>query len=149
MAVSYKPADTQNVIPYLVISDPQKELDFLKQVFGAKETHISRDPGGRIMHAQVKIGDSVVMMGQAGEQWPSLSAAIYVYLPDVDAAYKRALAAGATSMMQPADQFYGDRSGGVKSSNGVQWWMATHIEDVSEQEIERRAVEAFKKRAHT
>jgi len=149
MAVSYKPGDTQNVIPYLVIPDPQKELDFVKEAFGAKEMHISRDPQGRIMHAQAKIGDSVVMMGQAGEQWPSLPAAIYVYLPDVDAAYKRALAAGATSIMQPGDQFYGDRNGGVKSSNGVQWWMATHIEDVSEQEIERRAAEAFKKRAHT
>ncbi len=148
MAVSYKPADTQNVIPYLVVADPEKELAFVKGVFGAREMHVSRDPGGRIAHGQVKIGDSVVMMGQAGEQWPPLPSAIYLYLPDVDAAHERALAAGATSVMQPADQFYGDRNAGVKDSNGVQWWIATHIEDVSEEELQRRAVEAFEKRAH-
>lgn len=112
--------------------------------------HVSRDPGGgRIAHAQVTIGDSVVMMAQANEQWPSLPAAIYIYVPDVDVAYKRALAAGAASVMQPADQFYGDRNVGVKDSNGVQWWMATHIEDVSSEELERRATEAFQKPAHT
>ena len=149
MAVSYKPAETQNVIPYLVVPDPEKELAFVKEVFGGKEMHVSRDPAGGIAHAQVKIGDSVVMMGQSSEQWQALPAMIYVYLPDVDAAYQRALAAGATSVMPPADQFYGDRSGGVKDSNGVQWWMATHVEDVSGEELERRAAEAFKKRAHT
>jgi PhnB protein len=136
MAVSYKPAESQNVIPYLVVADAEKELAFVKEVLGAKEMHVSRDPGGgRIAHAQVTIGDSVVMMAQANEQWPSLPAAIYIYVPDVDVAYKRALAARAASVMQPADQFYGDRNGGVKDSNGVQWWMATHIEDVSSEEL--------------
>ena len=148
MAVSYKPAEAQNVIPYLVVPDAEKELALVKEVFGAKEMHVSRDPGGRIAHAQVTIGDSVVMMAQANEQWPSLPAAIYIYVPDVDAAYQRALAVGAASVMQPSDQFYGDRNGGVKDSNGVQWWMATHIEDVSSEELERRASEAFQKRAH-
>lgn len=148
MAVSYQPAETQNVIPYLVVPDAEKELALVKEVFGAKEMHVSRDPGGRIAHAQVTIGDSVVMMAQANEQWPSLPAAIYIYVPDVDAAYQRALAVGAASVMQPSDQFYGDRNGGVKDSNGVQWWMATHIEDVSGEELERRATEAFQKRAH-
>lgn len=90
----------------------------------------------------------MVMMAQANEQWPSLPAAIYIYVPDVDAAYSRALATGAASVMQPSDQFYGDRNGGVKNSNGVQWWMATHIEDVSSDELVRRASEASKKRAH-
>ena len=78
MAVSYKPAETQNVIPYLVVPDAEKELAFVKEVFGAKEMHVSRDPGGRIAHAQVKIGDSIVMMAQAIEQWPPLPAAIYI-----------------------------------------------------------------------
>ncbi|HEY3129492.1 MAG TPA: VOC family protein [Acidobacteriota bacterium] len=146
MAVNYKPADHQNVIPYLVIPDAAKELEFVKQVFGAQEMHVSRDQG-RVMHATVKIGDSVLMMGQASQQFAALSAAIYVYVPDTDAAYKKALAAGATSVTQPADMFYGDRHGGVKDSNGVQWWIATHIEDVSNEELERRAKEAFQKRA--
>jgi PhnB protein len=148
MAVSYKPAETQNVIPYLVVTEAEKELAFVKEVFGAKEMHVSRDPGGRIVHAQVTIGDSVVMMAQANEQWPSLSAAIYIYVPDVDAAYDRALASGAASVMQPSDQFYGDRNGGVKNSNGVQWWMATHIEDVSSEELARRAAGPSKEPAH-
>jgi PhnB protein len=148
MAVNYKPSDTQSVIPYLVVPDAEKELAFVKEVFGAKETHVFRDPGGRIAHAQVAIGDSAVMMAQANEQWPSLPAAIYIYVPDVDTAYNRALAAGAASVMQPADQFYGDRNGGVKNSNGVQWWMATHVEDVSSEELTRRATEAVKKPAH-
>jgi PhnB protein len=147
MAVNYKPAETQNVIPYLVVPDADKELAFVKAVFGAKEVHISRDPSGHIVHAQVKIGDSMVMMAQAGEHWPALPAAIYIYVPDVDAAHKRALASGATSVMEPADQFYGDRNSGVKNSNGMQWWIGAHIEDVSEEELHRRAAEAFKKRA--
>ena len=87
-------------------------------------------------------------MAQANEQWPFLPAAIYIYVPDVDTAYNRALAAGAASVVQPADQFYGDRNGGVKNSNGVQWWIATHVEDVSSKELTRRATEAVKKPAH-
>ncbi len=149
MAVNYKPADHQSLIPYLVVPDAESELKFVKDVFGAKELHVSRDPSGRIMHASVKIADSVLMMGQGSDQWKPLPAAIYVYVPDVDAAYKRALAAGATSVMEPADQFYGDRNGGVKESSGVQWWIATHIEDVADAELHRRATEAYKKRAHS
>lgn len=149
MAVNYKPAETQSVIPYLVIPDADKELAFVKEVFGAKEVRVSRDLSGRIAHAQVKIGDSVVMMAQANEHFPPLTAAIYIYIPDVDVAHKRALAIGAASIMEPADQFYGDRNSGVKDSNCVQWWMAAHIEDVSEEELNRRAAEAFKKRAQS
>jgi PhnB protein len=118
---------------------PQKELAFVKQRSAASEAHVSRDPSGRIAHAQLAIGDSVVTMAPANEQWLSLLAAIYVYLPDVDSAYNRALAANAISTMQPADQFYGDPTAGVKNSNGVHWWIATHIEDVSSEELPRRA----------
>jgi PhnB protein len=146
MPVAYKPADYQAVIPYLIVPDAQKELEFLKQVFHATELHVSRDQG-RISHATVKIDDAVLMMGEAVQQWPALPAAIYIYVRDVDAAYQRALAAGAASTMKPADQFYGDRNAGVKDSNEVTWWISTHIEDVSNAEIERRAVEAYKKRA--
>ena len=147
-AVSFKPAGCQQVIPYLIISDPQKTIDFVKQVFGGRETHISRDPQGRVMHASMQIGDSVLMMGCAmPPQFPAVPAMVYLYIPDVDLAYKRALAAGATSLREPADQFYGDRSGGVTDSNGTQWWLGTHIEDVSNEEIERRAQAAFKARS--
>jgi uncharacterized glyoxalase superfamily protein PhnB len=147
MAVNYKPADTQSVIPYLIVPDGEKELQFLKKVFDAKEMHVSRTPDGTIMHADLKIGDSRVMMGQGNEQWPSLPAGIYVYVPSVDTAYKKALEAGATSQMAPADQFYGDRNCGVKDSNGITWWIGTHVEDVSGEELQRRSAEAIKQRA--
>jgi PhnB protein len=147
-AVSFKPAGCQQVIPYLIVAEPQKSIDFAKQVFDAKETHVSRDPQGRVMHASLQIGDSVLMLGAAmPPQFPAIPAMVYLYIPDVDAAYKRALAAGATSLREPADQFYGDRSGGVIDSNGTQWWLGTHIEDVSSEEIERRAQAAFKARS--
>ena len=145
-AKSFKPEGCQQVIPYLIIKDPGKTVDFLKQVFNAKEAHISRDPQGRIMHASMQIGDSMLMMGAAMEQYPAQPAMIYLYVPDVDGAYQRALSAGATSVQPVRDQFYGDRSGGVQDANGTQWWIGTHIEDVSNEEIERRAQAAFKAR---
>jgi uncharacterized glyoxalase superfamily protein PhnB len=147
MAVSYKPAEHQNVIPYLVVPDAEKEVRLLKEVFDATELHVSRDPQGGIAHASLKVGDSVVMLGQSSEQWPPLPCSIYVYVPDVDATYRRALAFGTKSLREPADQFYGDRSGGVQSGNGVQWWLGTHIEDVSNEEIHRRMQEMYKKTA--
>jgi uncharacterized glyoxalase superfamily protein PhnB len=145
MAVNYKPAGTQDVIPYLVVADGGKELEFLKAVFHVKEKNVMRRPDGAIMHADLQLGDSSLMMAQSNEQWPPLSAGIYVYVPDVDAAYQRAIAAGATSQMPPADQFYGDRHCGVKDSNGITWWVGTHVEDVSPEELTRRAEEAAKK----
>jgi PhnB protein len=138
-AKSFKPQGCQQVIPYLIVKDPAKTVDFVKQVFAAKEAHISRDPQGAIMHASLQIGDSMLMMGAAMEQYPAQPAMIYLYVPDVDAAYQRALKAGATSVRPVADQFYGDRSGGVVDANGTQWWIGTHIEDVSNEEIDRRA----------
>ena len=146
-AVSFKPAGCQQVIPYLVVAEPEQTVDFVKTVFGAKETHISRDQQGRIMHASVEIGDSVLMIGGAMAEYPAMPATVYIYIPDVDAAYRRALSAGAKSLREPADQFYGDRSGGVVDINGTQWWLGTHIEDVSNEEIERRAQAAYSARA--
>ena len=145
--VSFKPAGCQQVIPYLVIAEPEKTISLLKKAFGATESHISRDPQGRIMHASLSIGDSMIMIGGAGERFPAQAAMVYLYVPDIDSAYQRALAAGATSIMPPADQFYGDRSAGVKDANNIQFWIATHVEDVANDELERRAQAAFKGRA--
>lgn len=145
MAVNFKPAGCQQVIPYLVLKDPEKTIVFVKKVFGATEAHISRTPQGQIMHASMKIGDSMLMMGGAGEHWPAMPATIYIYVPDVDAAYKRAVDAGAKSMREPQTQFYGDRSGGVVDDQGVQWWIGTQVEVVSEQELQRRAQEMYAK----
>jgi uncharacterized glyoxalase superfamily protein PhnB len=138
MNTNYKPATHPFVVPYLVVSDADKELAFMKEVLGAREVRLSRDPQGKVGHGELGIGDSMIMLGQASEQWPPSPAAIYVYVPDVDLVFKRAVAAGAASIWPPVDQPYGDRNAGVLDSNGVQWWLATHIEDVSKEESERR-----------
>ena len=147
MPASFKPSGHQQVIPYLIVSEPDKTISFLKHVFGAAESHVSRDPTGRVMHATLKVGDSAIMLGAASEHWPATPCMVYVYLPDVDAAFQRALDSGAKPVMPPADQFYGDRSGGVLDEQGFQWWMATHVEDVSEEELQRRAQQAMQARA--
>jgi PhnB protein len=96
-------------------------------------------PDGTIAHAEVRIGDSAVMMGEPmGEQQPR-PATLYLYVNDTDAVYQRALQAGATSLMEPADQFYGDRNAGVQDVFGNYWWIGTHKEDVSPEELKKRA----------
>jgi PhnB protein len=149
MAATYKPANRQDVVPYLVVPDADKELAFVKKVFGATEVKVFRDAEGLIRHAELSIGDSAVMVAQSGAQWPALPAAIYVYVPDVDAAYERALTTGVSAPRPPADQPYGDRNCGVTDTNGVQWWITTHLEDVSEAELQRREVEALEKGEQT
>ena len=126
------------VTPYLVVDGAQQLIDFLRQAFGAVEVHSSLKSDGRIMHAQVRIGDSVVMISDATPECRLGPAMLHLYVPDVDAMYASAVAAGGTPLRAPADQFYGDRSGGVQDPLGNQWWMATHVEDVSLEEMERR-----------
>jgi PhnB protein len=138
MEKKFIPEGYPQVSPYLIVSDPAALIQFITQVFGAKETRRHEDDKGRIAHAEMRIGDSVIMMGGATEQWPSAPAAMYVYVEDTDAAYKRGLAAGATSLQEPADQFYGDRTASVKDTFGNQWFIGTHIEAMSEDEMKKR-----------
>ena len=136
------PEGYRTVTPYLVVPDAGALIEFLERAFHAEETERTAAPDGRVMHAAVRIGDSMVMMGGASERHPPRPGTIYLYVPDADAAYERALAAGATSLMEPADQFYGDRNGGVEDLWGNQWWIGTHVEDVPPDELERRHREA-------
>ena len=106
-----------------------------------------RGPDGSVWHADMIVGDSHVMMGQAGGPNKPFPAMLYAYLPDVDAVYERALAAGAKSVQPPSTQFYGDRHGAVEDCCGNQWWIATHVEDVPEDELQRRAEEVARQRA--
>lgn len=122
MAVKPIPDGYHTVTPYLIVQGVAKLIDFLKQAFEAEEIHRTTRPDGTIMHAVVRIGDSVVMMGE----FKPMPGSIYLYVNDTDATYKRALQAGAASMMEPADQFYGDRNAGVKDPVGNHWWIATH-----------------------
>lgn len=132
------PEGYHTVAPYIVASGVEKIIDFAKQVFDAKEVFVSRRPDGSVMHAEIKIGDSIVMLGDGGDT-KKFPAMLHLYLEDVDAVYQRALQAGATSMREPTDQPYGDRSGGVEDAFGNQWWISTHFEDVTSEEMERRA----------
>jgi uncharacterized glyoxalase superfamily protein PhnB len=145
MAVKPIPDGYHTVTPYLVVRGAAKTIEFAKKAFGAEmvEQPVTR-PDGTIMHAEFKIGDSRVMISDASEQHPPMQSMLHLYVPNVDAVYQRAVAAGGTSVMEPMDQFYGDRSGGVKDPAGNQWFIGTHKEDVSPQELKKRA-EAYVK----
>jgi PhnB protein len=146
MASLIIPAGYHTVTPYLAVSDAQGLIDFMIKVFDAKEREIIRKPDGRINHAEVQIGDSIIMLGSTSSTYGTATATLYVYVDDADARYRRALDAGATSISEPANQFYGDRHAGVKDSNGISWWIATHFEDVSPDELARRAKAALEKK---
>lgn len=138
------PDEYHTVTPILMVDGAAKLIDFLRQAFDAKEKDRFTDPSGKIAHAEVVIGDSVVQLSDAVGEWKPIQVPLLLYVPDTDATYKKALKAGATSVREPADQFYGDRTGGVKDSFGNTWWIATHTEDVSPEELQRRAEAEWK-----
>jgi PhnB protein len=144
MAVNRIPEGFHSVTPYLVVREVPKLLDFLKQAFNAQEIMRMPQPDGTIMHAEVRLGNSAVMMGEARGEHKPMPGSLYVYVDDMDATYKRALQAGATSQMEPANQFWGDRLASVIDPVGNHWSIATHIEDVPPEEMAKRA-EAFMK----
>lgn len=133
------PDGYHTLTPYLTVPDGEVMIRFLQDVFSAKLLERHNRPDGTLQHASFQLGDSKLMLGQANEQFAPRPQTIYVYIPDVDAVFNRALDLGAKSLMKVADQFYGDRSGGFEDPAGNWWWVATHIEDVSEEEMERRA----------
>jgi uncharacterized glyoxalase superfamily protein PhnB len=138
MAVKAIPDQYHSIQPYLIVPVAAKLIDFMKAAFGAEELGRMGGPNNAIMHAEVRIGDSLIMLSDATDQFPAMPATMVLYVEDCDAVYKRALAAGGTSEREPADQFYGDRSAGVHDAFGNHWWIHTHIEDVSEEEMGRR-----------
>jgi len=143
MSTSPIPEGFHTVTPYLLVRGVPALLDFLAKAFDAEQTECTQLEDGTIMHAQVKIGSSMVMMGESpGDQWPPMPGFLYVYVPDADAVHAQALAAGGTSVQEPRDEFYGDRTSGVKDPCGNLWWIATHVEDVSPEEIAKRAAAA-------
>jgi PhnB protein len=141
MAVKPIPEGYTTITPYLIVKDVGALLDFVKAAFGATIADEHRDDSGRIAHTDFVIGGAHVMAGGANEKWPEKLGSIMVYVPDADATYKDALAAGATSVYEPTTHFYGDRSGGVVDPCGVTWWISTHVEDVSPEEMARRMKE--------
>jgi len=144
MSVKPIPEGFNNVIPFLVCKDTYKVIDFCKKVFEAKESHISRDDKGVIMHATIHIRDSAIMMSEGSERYPASPSMMYIYMENCDEVYKRGIAAGGVSLREPTNEFYGDRSCGFADSSGNQWWIATHVEDVSDEELEKRQKEMKK-----
>lgn len=147
MPVKAIPDGYHTVTPYLMVRDCADSIEFLKKAFGAELPSLPiKGPDGKIAHAEIKIGDSRLMIGSDQGKMPAPSDALhlYLYVPDADAVFKKAVAAGAKSVVEPTDQFYGDRSGCIKDLNGHQWWIATHKEDLSQAEIEKRSEKYFK-----
>jgi PhnB protein len=153
MATSVKkiPDGYAAVTPYLTVKGAAQAIEFYKQAFGAEEVLRLPMPDGRLAHAEIRMGGSIVMLHDEAPDWKAFSpqtvgdtsVSIMLYVNDVDAVFKRAVAAGATSVMEVADQIYGDRAGGLKDPFGHKWHIATHIEDVPLDEIKRRAARMF------
>lgn len=136
--VPYQPKGYHSVTPYLVVDGAAELIEFLKKSLDAAEERRMTTPDGKIRHAEVRIGDALVMLSDATDQYPAYRALLQIYVPDVDATYQQALDSGAKSLREPADQFYGDRTAGVEDASGCSWWLATHIEDLTDEEIHQR-----------
>ena len=154
MSVNPIPEGYHSVTPYLIVDGADEAIRFYEKAFGA--TEVLRMPmGDRIAHAEIRIGDSHVMLADEhpgqGHLGPTSrggpTGSLMIYLADVDSAFARAVAAGATAEQAPIDQFWGDRMGTLKDPFGHQWTLATHTEDVAPDEMERRMAEAFQQPA--
>ncbi len=140
MSAKPMPEGYHSLTPMVHLKNVPRLIEFLKAAFGATETMRFTVPDGSIMHAEVRIGDSAYMMGELmDDKMPPSYSALYLYVPDADAVYRAAVEAGAESVMEPTDHFWGDRAAAVKDPVGNTWWIATHVEDVEPDELARRA----------
>ena len=147
MAVKPIPEGYHSITPYLIVDGAARAIEFYEKAFGAEEKFRMPQPDGRIGHAELKIGDSIVMLAdenmQMGIRGPKSVGGtpmmLMLYVNDVDKVFARAVEAGASVERPLANQFYGDRTGGVVDPFGHKWYLATHVEDVAPDELERRA----------
>ena len=138
------PEGYHSIQPYLHIRGAADAIDFYKKAFGATERMRMPQPDGRIVHAEIQLGDSVIMLADehpekdiySPKHFGGSAVSIMLYIEDCDAVYKQAIAAGAKSLREPADQFYGDRMAGVEDPFGFLWWLGTHVKDVSTEEMQ-------------
>lgn len=151
MSVNTIPPGHHTVSPYLAIKDAAKALEFYKTAFRATESYKLMMPDGRLGHAEIRLGDSVIMLsdefpeygGKAPQTLGGSPVSIHLYVEDVDGFFKRALAAGAKERKPVMDQFYGDRSGQLEDPFGHLWWVATHKEDIAPEEMQKRVQAMF------
>lgn len=151
MPVKPIPEGFSTVTPHLIIKGARKAIDFYKKAFGAEELFSMPGPGGAVMHAEIKIGNSMIMIADEFPDWGCLSPAslngspvtVHLYVPDCDAVFKKATQAGAEAVMPPTDMFWGDRYGKLKDPFGHSWSVATHKEDLTPEECAKRAAEAM------
>ena len=125
---AYKPEGYTSVAPYLVVDGAARTIDFLVRALGGVELSRIPGPNGAVMHAEVRIDDTVVMLSDGAPGWAHQPAHVHVYVPDVDATYRRALDAGATSVQAPVQKGDPDKRGGVKDAGGTTWWIATKVD---------------------
>ena len=155
MSVQKIPSGYHSVTPYLIVDGAAAAIEFYKKAYGAQVVLQMPGPGGKVMHAEIRIGDSIVMLA---DEFPEMDArgpksvggtpvGLMIYVEDVDAQFAQALAAGAKEVRPVKDQFYGDRSGTLLDPFGHKWTLATHIEDVTVEETQRRFEAAMKKKA--
>jgi PhnB protein len=152
-SVPFQPSGYHSVTAYLAVRNAAAAIDFYRRAFDAELVMKLDLPGGKIAHAEIKIGDTILMLSDENPEWGNVSpdtlggspVFLMIYVPDADSAFARALAGGATPVRPVADQFYGDRSGTVKDPFGYTWTLATHIEDVSEADGQRRLEAALAK----
>jgi PhnB protein len=128
MSPSYKPSGHNSVSPYLIVDGADRTISFLKAAFGAVELFRYSDDDGAVVHAEVRIDDSVIMLADGGDGHPPGASHVHVYVPDVDATYRKALEAGAAVVQAPVKKQDSDKRGGVKDGGGTTWWIGTKLE---------------------
>jgi uncharacterized glyoxalase superfamily protein PhnB len=124
---TYKPSGYTSVAPYLVVDGASRSIDFLVKAFGATELRRYPDSAGKVLHAEVRLDDTVVMLSDGNAAWPPFPSHVHVYVRDVDATYRRALELGATSVQEPVKKGDEDKRGGVRDPGGTTWWIATLV----------------------
>jgi uncharacterized glyoxalase superfamily protein PhnB len=153
MSVKPIPEGYHTLTPFLTVRNAERAIEFYKQAFGAQERGVAKGPDGKVMHAEVKIGDSVIMLSDEYPEFGALSPqsvggspmGLHIYIENVDAAFDRAVKAGAQVEMPVADQFWGDRYGKLKDPFGHKWSIATHVKDMSADEMKRSMDDAMSK----
>ena len=128
MTSAFKPSGYNSVSPYLVVSDADATIDFLRKAFDAVEIRRFAGPDGTVAHAEVRLDDTVLMLADGSPGWPAIAAHVHVYVADVDESYRRAIAAGGVSVQEPVKKEDADRRSGVKDAGGSTWWIATKVE---------------------